>query len=403
LVDDLEVPTPFVLIDTCQLDRSLEVFRRNLPEVKLHFAMKANSSPVVLKHFISRGLSFDAASAHEVSTLANLGVQGCSTILSHPMKDFQTVRSMLDHRVAAFAVDSFDEIDKIAMLRSDFSPEVFVRIRTESKDVQTDLNEKFGCRLADAADILHHAQQNGFTPRGVTFHVGTQSYTPENYKVGIEHALLVARLAKSKFGIAISTVNIGGGFCDEEYAKAHGTSCESLMSALSTSVNTARSLGFSVVAEPGRALVAAAGTLVCRVIGINRRASVPLVHIDDGVYGVLSAHTYEQRKYSFTPLARNPNLEALSLESTPARICGRTCDSLDILAGLHRLPLNLRVGDVLTVENTGAYGTVNASGFNGFGTAPSIGFAYDDKQVRILFTDGDAGNEFEAVPEPLAA
>jgi ornithine decarboxylase len=368
-------PTPLVVVEQESLDTSIGHFQRHLPTVQLFYAMKANPEECVVRHFTKvHGVGLDIASEAELAVASRLGIKADTLIVSNPVKDWGTIRRMLAMRCRGFAVDNLSEIEKIARLprAPDYTPEVYVRIRTESDGVQIDLNEKFGCPARDAAKLLEAAQKAGFNACGLTFHVGTQSYLAENYRTGFEHCFAVAEEARSRHGIRVTHINMGGGYCDQEVARLHHTTVPRLLTEINEQVQRANAHGFTVLAEPGRALVANSATLITEIIGATDRGGLRFLYIDDGVYGVLSGQMFDMRQYQFKVLPRHASRSALSSHLVATRVCGRTCDSIDIIAGDHQLPANLSVGDILMVGNVGAYSSASASLFNGFSPAKTV-------------------------------
>ena len=112
-------------------------------------------------------------------------------------------------------------------------------------------------------------------------------------------------------------------------------------------------------AEPGRALVAGAGSVVVQVQA--RRGNA--LYINDGVYGSLSD--------AGVPAFRFP-VRALRASAAPPRdfaFFGPTCDSADRMAGPFALPGDIGEGDWIEIGQLGAYGAALRTAFNGFDRA----------------------------------
>src|SRR5260370_4050677 len=59
--------TPMFIYDRAVLDMKYEALRAALPErIAIYYSIKANPSPAVVKHFLSRGCGIEIASAGEV-------------------------------------------------------------------------------------------------------------------------------------------------------------------------------------------------------------------------------------------------------------------------------------------------------------------------------------------------
>ena len=84
--------TPFLVISLAQVEKQYDMFRRNLPRVNAYYAMKANPAPRVLSLLASLGAGFDTASAGEMRTLAEIGVEGSRMIYANPVKTPEGLR-----------------------------------------------------------------------------------------------------------------------------------------------------------------------------------------------------------------------------------------------------------------------------------------------------------------------
>ncbi len=139
---------------------------------------------------------------------------------------------------------------------------LFVRIATPFKNTQDNLSAKFGCSTDKVVEILGYARNIGMKRLGLSFHVGTQSNDATNYTDSLDK---VADLIQ-KTGFQIEHVDIGGGFGDRHKLKGL-TTHEAMFHTISAKIeqiNPQHKLKF--VGEPGRFLVADAGTLVVRVL-----------------------------------------------------------------------------------------------------------------------------------------
>ncbi|HVY86566.1 MAG TPA: type III PLP-dependent enzyme, partial [Caulobacterales bacterium] len=116
-------------------------------------------------------------------------------------------------------------------------------------------------------------------------------------------------------------------------------------------------------AEPGRALVAEAGSIVARV---DLRKGDAL-YLNDGSYGNLFDATHSNWPYPVKLLR-----DGASSELAPFRFFGPTCDSIDAAAGTFALPADIREGDLIEIGQLGAYGATMATRFNGFGDTVTI-------------------------------
>ena len=90
-------------------------------------------------------------------------------------------------------------------------------------------------------------------------------------------------------------------------------------------------------------------------------------YINDGVYGAFNCILFDHQTPQPYVLSLNGSFHVpASVPLRAASVWGPTCDSLDCVCSVVRLPATLEVGDWLGFENMGAYTICAASQFNGF-------------------------------------
>jgi ornithine decarboxylase len=114
--------------------------------------------------------------------------------------------------------------------------------------------------------------------------------------------------------------------------------------------------GVQFALEPGRSLVADAGTIETTVVGKAERAGHPWFYVDLSIYAGL----LEIRDGWVYPIETDRD----HLPKRRATLAGPTCDSTDVLARDVALP-DLELGDRVRLLTTGAY-TIAWRSFNGF-------------------------------------
>lgn len=372
IAEQATVPTPFLCVHEREVLDALNYFSTYLPGVNVHYAVKANPDRRVLKLLAREGISFDVASAHEIDTLRELGVDGGRMLLANPMKDGRTLDALVRGKVKGYTFDNVSELHKLAahLKGVEHSPYSLLRIKTDVANDGLNLEHKFGCDLAEATDLILEANRLGLSPRGFSFHVGPQTLTSERYHIGIKRCMELAAEIERLHGITLDIIDIGGGFPDIKFAKENGVSVDVLFYEIGYACKEALKDGFSVIAEPGRFLVNAAGTLAARVIGVSERGGKRWVFLDDGVYGSYSNTMYEKYKYDFHVLSGDYRKMRKDAESTV--LAGPTCDCLDVISQGVELPKDIKVGDIIVATDIGAYSIAAATRFNGFSGAEVV-------------------------------
>jgi diaminopimelate decarboxylase len=114
--------------------------------------------------------------------------------------------------------------------------------------------------------------------------------------------------------------------------------------------------GIRLVVEPGRILVASAGSLLMRVVSVKERAGRRYVGVDSTVANVAVESVYHAF-HRVDALVQNPQQCEI-----PTDICGNTTHSRDFIARGRTLP-HLQPGDLLALRDVGAYGYAMSSHF----------------------------------------
>jgi len=257
---------------------AVEEFKNAFTNVRIFFATKCNTDPGVLRVLHTSGTRFEVASVDEINTLRSLGVHGQNLLFSNPVRAREQTREAARAGVYRFSVDSPEELHRVA----DEAPGscVYARLATGDRPSLVPSEGKFGIDVPGAIDLLVRARALGLVPYGITFHIGSQSLTPGALTAPLAdvHAVLAGLVSH---GIRLQMVDIGGGF-----PAVYDRPVPSLAAFGQVTAAGIAQLPYrvEVFAEPGRCLVAEAGTFRCRVIGVARRASGWWVHTDLGVF-----------------------------------------------------------------------------------------------------------------------
>nr|VFK42927.1 MAG: ornithine decarboxylase [Candidatus Kentron sp. TC]VFK57290.1 MAG: ornithine decarboxylase [Candidatus Kentron sp. TC] len=344
-----EYGSPLVVISKRELMENLEYLQAALPEVRLHYAVKANPNPDLLRVLAEAGSGFDIASLGELERVSALGVPTKDIIYTNPIKRPSEIESAYKAGVDTFFYDNLSELDKIA--RAAPGARVMLRLAVNNPSCVVDLGAKFGCAHHEAEALLMAALERGLAARGLCFHVGSQTSIPLPY---LEMAVVCRGLFNQMAlaGHPLRTLDIGGGFPVSYRTPmlSPDSFCKPIREAMRGYFPETE-----IIAEPGRAICASAALLIMRVIGKSLRQGITWYYLDDGLYGALSGLVFDKTNYGF---------ECLGTERPePCILAGPTCDSFDIIAKNEFLPV-LEVGDMVLVHNVGAYSTAHATRFN---------------------------------------
>ena len=336
--------------------RAARWFLRHFPG-DVAYAYKANSSVFLLGALYGAGIrKFDVASIPEIEDAAT--IPGAELHFMHPVKSRIAIRrAFAEFGVRSFALDSEDELRKISEETGGCRDlTLWVRLAVPSLNSKIPLERKYGIAGAKATRLLAKARQAA-RELGVTFHVGSQTATPEAYLTALtEVGKLVARA-----DVVLDRLDVGGGFpsiYEEDGAPAPLSAfVHTIMDGLDRLPITNHC---RLMCEPGRALVAEAESLIVRVDA--RRGNE--LFINDGSYGTLFDATHMGFNFPVRLVGREPEAGE---PMTAFSFWGPTCDTVDFMKGPFVLPTKVKEGDYIEIGNTGAYGRAIAGRFNGYG------------------------------------
>jgi ornithine decarboxylase len=361
--------TPLFVVDHDELRKNYATFKKHLPRVQAYYAVKANPDPAIVQTLFESGASFDVASMPEFM-IVHAYIKDMPArrrqdwiwdkiIYANPIKANETLQE-LDPYKALVTFDNCEEIRKIKR----YAPHagLVLRLKVPNTGAMVELSSKFGAASGEAVDLILEADKAGLVVEGLSFHVGSQTTNFENFVKAINLAADVYREAKDRGYAKMNLLDIGGGFpapYDATVKPFH-----ELARRINAELDRLFSRDVQILAEPGRFMVATAGTAVAKIIGKAVRDGKLCYYIDDGVYQTFSGIVFDHCQYHLK-----------SFKKGPTRICtvfGPTCDALDVVSMAEELPGNLERGDLLYSVNIGAYSSASSTPFNGFPPAKVV-------------------------------
>jgi len=330
------------------------------------------------------GLCLDVASLGELHCALSAGVPASRLVLHGNNKSEEELAAALAAGVGRIVLDGDDDLDRLApLLERRREPQaVLVRVtpgveahthefvRTGQEDT------KFGVSIASGAAarlIERAAATDGVALVGLHAHIGSQVFDVGSL------AVAAGILASFFAPLGLEELCVGGGL-GVAYVAGESAPRISEWGRAVRAACSAAGVGSQVrvTAEPGRAIVAAAGVTLYTVGSIKRLEGIrTYVAVDGGMSDNPRPVLYGSGYEAFLPRATT------SLRPMAARVVGKHCESGDVLVDDARLPADLRVGDVLCTPVTGAYGYSMASTYNRVGR-PAVVFVKDGDARVVL-------------------
>lgn len=365
--------TPFFAFRPDDLKRAADFITRYF-HGRVLYAVKTNPESHVLKGLFAQGItSFDVASLQEVKLVCESLGTSPGLFFMHPIKPRHAIReAYFEYGVRHFALDTEYELYKI-LKETENAKDLSLHLRFAIPNTYAEhsLSEKFGVNLQNAASLLKKVRVAA-NEVGVCFHVGSQCMHPDAYRIAIR--MVGEVLKRSQF--KVEYFNVGGGF-PSIYPGMIPPDLSEYFEAIHEEFSTIpNSKNMSLLAEPGRALVAESTSLIVQV----ELRKENTLYINDGTYGSLFDAGFPHFIYPVRVL-NSPQSDSSNL--IPFSLYGPTCDSLDYMKGPFYLPQDIKEGDYIEIGQMGAYGRTMATNFNGFSPQKEVRLVNDEPLMTM--------------------
>ena len=376
LVNTLKPEYPVYCIRPSSVRKSVEFFKNNFPG-KVLYAVKTNPNEKIIKIIINSGIqNFDVASIDEVKLIKKIDNKA-KIYFMHTIKSRESIKeAYFQYNIKDFALDSKDELLKILETTNNAKDlNLYVRIAISNEHAEIDLSRKFGALASEALGLLRLCKEHG-RKVGISFHVGSQCMDKISFSKGIGEIGNIIKKTK----IVPDVINIGGGF-PSIYPDLKPEPLDNYLNEIKKALKNLKLEKMpEIFCEPGRAIVAEAGSTIVKVILKKKQK----LYINDGTYGSL----FDAGVPNFVlPAKMISNGRVVSKKLTAFNFYGPTCDSLDYMKGPFLLPNNIKEGDYIELGQLGAYGTTFRTKFNGF-YSDAI-YQVDDKPILSMYDRTD--------------
>jgi ornithine decarboxylase len=352
---------PTLVIDVDQVENNYHALKQGMVNAHIHYAVKSNPHPAILKRLVELGCRFDAASIGEILMCIDAGADPKHVSFGNTVKSPSAIEAATQIGIDLFAADAEEELEKIA--RHAPGSRVFIRVLMRSTEAEWPLSRKFGCSSSMVIPLMDLAVKLGLKPVGLSFHVGSQTRHPHMWYDSLDAVAAIWHNAR-EHGHNLTLLNIGGGF--PAYYGVDITDPTEYGSTILESVKERFGDVEYIMAEPGRGLVGNAGAIAAEALLVSRKHEedpVRWVYLSIGRFSGLAETEAEAIKYQFLVPGKENS------ETAPCIVAGPTCDSADVLYEKNQvqLPVDLKSGDRIIIKTCGAYtSTYSTVAFNGF-------------------------------------
>lgn len=380
-----EFGTPLYVFDEATLrDRCRQYVKAAQafnPRNQVAYAGKAFLTMAVCRVADEEGMALDVVSGGELFTALQADFPAERILFHGNNKSVDELRMALEAGVGRFIVDNLLELEWLDRLAAETRtrPNILLRV-TPGIDAHThayiqtgQVDSKFGLGVAGglAMQAIRQAKAcRHIHLKGLHCHVGSQIFDLGTFQLAVQLMFRFLQQVRDEIGVVFEELDLGGGV-GIPYKSGDPTlsPADFVQAVLRRVEEEAAQYGLptpAVLFEPGRSIVAEAGTTIYTIGSIKEIPGVRKYVAVDGGMGDNPRVALYQAVYEAVVAnkASDPPTEVVS-------VAGKCCESGDMLIWDISLPW-VEPGDLLAVMCTGAYNYSMAGNYNRLPRPPVV-------------------------------
>ena len=361
-----KIQTPFYYYDSEVLRQTLKTINEEAGKHEgfvVHYAVKANANPKILRMIREAGLGADCVSGGEIEASIKAGFPASKIVYAGVGKADWEINLGLDNDIFCFNVESIPELEVINELAAKKSKVARVAFRLNPNvgahthaNITTGLAEnKFGIAMRDMLTVIDEASKmTNVKFVGLHFHIGSQILDMGDFQA-LCNRVNELQDELERHRIQVEHINVGGGL-GVDYEHPNRLPIPDFKSYFDTYAKKLKLRnGQTLHFELGRAVVAQCGSLITRTLYIKEGATKRFAIVDAGFPDLIRPALY-QAYHKIENITSEGPKEAYD-------VVGPICESTDVFA--KQIDLNkTQRGDLLAIRSAGAYGEIMASQYN---------------------------------------
>ena len=358
-----ETGTPVYIYSAIRIRENVQRLKTAFAELDpaIHYSLKANANLSLIHLLYARGLGMEAVSGGEIFRALRAGVPPDRIVFAGVGKSREEMVEALKADILMFNVESSQELRLLNHVAGEMGTVARVALRVNPDVdpkthpyISTGLKQsKFGIDISLALEEYQLAQTlPHIAVVGVHKHIGSQITDVTPFVDSLTRiAALIGELRT--LGIDIRYLDMGGGlgipYQDE--TPPHPTEMAEAVTPI------LKTLGCTIVLEPGRVIVGNAGILVTKVLYTKQTPTRHFVIVDAGMNDLIRPSLYGSY-HAIQPVRRQEGREPITVD-----VVGPICESGDFLAKDREIAM-VEPEELLAVMSAGAYGFTMASNYN---------------------------------------
>jgi len=363
--------TPYYYYDLDMLRETLAVVSGEAANrgFKVHYAVKANFNPVIMKIIAGYGLGADCVSSNEIELAIACGFPADETVFAGVGKSDREIETALGLGIKCFNVESSAELEVIDSIAGRMGKKASVALRINPnveahtiRNITTGTDEnKFGIRITELESVISLLSElKNIEYRGIHFHIGSQITDLHVFRNLSTRVNELWQWLTDR-GLEPDDINVGGGlgvsYDDPDRFPPFAEYFDIFRDHLDSKIRS------SISFELGRSLTANCGSLISTVLFIKPGSGETFLILDAGMTELMRPALYHAYH-------RIENLTS-ELPAKKYTVAGPICETTDTFGKFIALPETSR-GDLIAIRSAGAYGEVMASRYNMRSLPPSV-------------------------------
>jgi diaminopimelate decarboxylase len=354
-----QLGTPLYVYDSDIIIRQIKTLKEAFSnvDVKIKYAAKALSNISILKLMKKNGIGVDVVSIHEAHLALKAGFNASEIMFTPSCAEFEEIEEAVSLGLTV-NIDNLSYLKKFGKKFGDtygcglrLNPHIMAggNLKISTGHSQS----KFGISIEQMDELLAIVKEHNIVIKGLHIHTGSE----------ITETAVFVQMSEILFKVAenfpnLSFIDFGSGFKVAYKEGDNVTNMQEVGTQLSERFKKfcqdyGRQLELWI--EPGKFLVSEAGRLLVKTTVVKYTHTVIFVGVNSGLNHLIRPMMYDA--YHHIINISNPNGVL-----NEYNVVGYICETDTI--GSNRMISEVREGDMLSIENAGAYGFSMASNYN---------------------------------------
>ena len=345
--------------------KAFNAFKKYYDNCRFFYAVKACNNPAITSILKQEGAGIDAASVNEIMLAKSLGVSGDDVMFSGNFLSDDDIKQGLESDV----IFNLDDISILPRVLKFGTPRMLsFRVnpgygRSNVGDFVTNAGPKakFGLHPDHVMDAYRMAKEAGIKQFGVHMMPGSCITDPDYFPFITNLLMDIVGKVGRDLKIDFDFIDLGGGL-GIPYRPGEESLDIDKAAKLTAEAFKAKVAEYGLKApclkmEPARYFVGNAAWLIGRVHCI-KDSYTRIVGTDIGMNTLCRPVMYGSYHHIYVDGKENS-------PKKPVGLCGQLCENTDYSVKERELPADIAEGDIVVIENAGAYGFAMSYQYNG--------------------------------------